>query len=557
MGPREAWRLSKTPYVEFYFRSLQLVRGSAQRGFGSASDPQKLVKQSIRSGMINKVTFTLLTCVITGVFLVAGYSTSRTPANLAGSVALSLTFSLAYVLVYLMQVLPSLPSGEAYGLLTTLPLTERDFSLIATFSVVRTFDYIVLGTVITQTAAVAYVTGSLAAAAVMFVASVMNSIFAIAIAVWLSGQFYKNITRGGRSRSGTIIRLLFLLTWGLAVGGIWFSFSLISYILPAVNGVVSGTLSQSGAAALVTVIHPLPLAIAVASAVYGSTGGLGAVAPLMYGSFAAYLVLAFMAGRGTLAATSRMIRGRGVKIIRQSAKDFLLRIRSPMVGYLVKDLRVASKNPSMAFMFALPVLEALVIGLNVFGHALKATSILSMTMMGGFFTLITASALLNTEGIGLEYTLTLPIGAGMVVRAKSVVATATYAPVPLVMTALLAFGRPTSWTLFAIPWLEFLAIPAAASVELVLFIKNFKKKGGSPGQTASATLAPTRSGFFSATGLVRLAGALLLAATVVGGPLLAYGVAYLLTSDHVESVIVLTAVAAAEFLLAQILTSRQ
>ena len=556
MGPREAWRLSKTPYVEFTYRSTQIVRGSAPRGFGAVSDPQKLVRQSIRSGRINKVTFTLITCLMTGIFLAAGYSIDRTPANLVGAVALSLTFSLAYILVYLMQVLPSLPSGEAYALLTTLPLSEKDFSLIAIFSVVRTFDYIVLGTVVTQTAAVAYITGSAAAAATMFVASVMNSIFAIAIAVWLSAQFYRNITRGGRSRSGTVVRFLFLITWGLAVGGIWFSFSLVSYILPAVNGAISGTLSQSGGGTLVAAIHPLPVAIAVASAVYGPTGALGGVADLAYGSFAAYLLLAFVAGRGTFGATSRMIRGQGVKIVRQSARDFLLRIRAPMMGYVVKDLRVASKNPSMAFMFALPVLEALVIGLNVFGHALRATSILTTTMTGGFFTLITASALLNTEGVGLEYTLTLPIGASLVVRAKALVAAATYVPVPLVLTVFMALGGPTSWVLFAIPWLEFLAIPAAASAELALFIQNYKRRGGSAGEKGSATLAPSKSGFLSATGLVRLGVALLVAASIIGAPLLAYGITYLTTSDHVGSIVALTVVAAVEFAVAQVLTSR-
>ena len=555
MGLKEAWRLSKTPYVEFTYRSTQMVRGSAPRGFGAVSDPQKLVKQSIRSSRYNKISFTFLTCLMAVIFLALGYN-DRTPANLVGAVALSLTFSLAYMLVYLMQVLPSLPSGESYALLSTLPLSERDFSLIAIFSVVRTFDYIVLGTVMIQTFAVAYLTGSAAAAAAMFVASVMNSVFAISIAVWLSRQFYRNITRGGKSRSGTILRFLFLITWGLAVGGIWFSFNLISYILPAVNAAITGTLSQSGTATLVTFIHPLPVAIAVASAVYGPTGSLGGVAFFAYGAFAAYLALAFAAARATFGATTRMIRGQGVKFVRQSAKDFLLKTRSPMMGYLVKDLRVASKNPSMAFMFALPVLEALVIGLNVFGHALRAVSIITTTMTGGWFTLITASVLLNTEGVGLEYTLSLPVGAGLVVRAKSLVAAATYVPVPLVLTALMALGGSTSWVLLAIPWLEFLAIPAAASAELALFIQNYKRRGGSGGPRGSATLAPAKSGFLSASGLFRLGAALLAATAVIGAPLLAYGVTYLTTSSHTWSITALAGVAASEFVTAQILLGR-
>lgn len=556
MGLREAWRLSKTPYVEFTYRSMQLVRGSAPRGFGAIVDPKNLVRRSIRSGRINKVVFTLLTSLMAGILLIVGYAMNRTPTALVSSVTLSLTFSLAYILVYLMQVLPSLPGGESYALLSTLPLSERDFSLVAVFSVVRTFDYIIVGTVVVQTAGIAYLTGSLAATLLMFVASLLNSVFAITIAVWLSGQFYRNITRGGRSKSGTVVRFLFLITWGLAVGGIWFSFNLISYLLPAVKTAISGALLRSGAAALVTVIHPLPIAITIASAVYGSTGGLGGVSSLAYVSFVAYFVLALAAGRRTLGATSRMIRGQGVRIVRQAAGDFLLRIRAPMVGYLMKDLRVASKNPSMAFLFALPVLETLVIGLSAFGHALRAVSILSTTMAGSFFTLITASTLLNTEGTGLEYTLSLPIGASQVIRAKSLVATATYVPVPIAMTVLIALGRPTSWVLFVIPWLQFLAIPAATSAELAFFIQNYKKKGGSTGQKGSATLAPTKPGFLSATGLLRLGAALIVAGSIIAAPLVAYGATYLVTASHTESIFALAVVGILEFIAVQVLANR-
>jgi len=219
MGIREAWRISKTPYVEFTYRSMQLVRGPGQGGLVRPIDPSKVVKRIIRTGRINKITFTVLTSLMAGVLIMIGYMTRLTPSTLVGSVALSLTFSLAYLLVYLMQVLPSLPSGESYALLSTLPLSERDFSLVAVFSLVRTFDYLVVGTAVAQTAAIAYLTGSAAATALMLVASLMNSVFAISIAIWLSRQFYRNVTRGGRSRIGALMRLLFLVTWGLVVGG--------------------------------------------------------------------------------------------------------------------------------------------------------------------------------------------------------------------------------------------------------------------------------------------------------------------------------------------------
>ena len=142
-------------------------------------------------------------------------------------------------------------------------------------------------------------------------------------------------------------------------------------------------------------------------------------------------------------------------------------------------------------------------------------------------------------------------GANLTVRAKSLVATASYVPVPIVMMALFALGGPTSWVLLAIPSLEFLVIPAAATTEFIFFIQNCKKRGGSAGQRTSATLAPRKSGFLSAGGLVRLGGALLAAGSLIAAPLAAYGVTYLVTASHTESIVALTV-----FVSVQALTNR-
>src|SRR3989442_9602025 len=101
--------------------------------------------------MVNKIMFTFFISLF-AVFPAIGYLTSPSFSSLVSSEALTLAGSLAYLLVYLLQILPSLTKGETYELLSTLPLSDRDFSLVAMLSVVRTFDYLLIGATATQVA---------------------------------------------------------------------------------------------------------------------------------------------------------------------------------------------------------------------------------------------------------------------------------------------------------------------------------------------------------------------------------------------------------------------
>jgi hypothetical protein len=199
------------------------------------------------------------------------------------------------------------------------------------------------------------------------------------------------------------------------------------------------------------------------------------------------------------------------------AGDFLLKIRSPLFGYVWKDLRASSRNPATAFFYALPVFEAVVVLLSTMSlPVLRASIVLVATAMGGAFTLFMPLGLLNAEGGGLAYTQSLPVKVSTIVSAKAVISTLAFVPVPLIMVALALFRGVTSSFVLLLP-LEVVASAAAGSLmEVWLFL------GVSAETRTSAVLHD----------LVRL----LAGVSLMLLPLLAYMGIYITSFNHALSV---------------------
>ncbi len=550
MKLREAWRISKVPYNELTYRSTVVTRGSARPGIGRSSDPTKRVKSIVRGALIGKVIFTFFVSLASG-FTLTSYIFDKTPASLVGSVAFSLAITLAYMVLYSLQVLPSFSGAEPYSLLTTLPLESRELSMVALLSFVRTFDLIVIGAIVTQVTLVGYFSGSAAAALLMLTASVVNCTFGVAISLWLSGLFYRNINRGGRGKVAAVARLVFLVSWGFAAISIGFLFNFISYLIPLVNGAVTGSLSSPVVTFAFALVHPFTAGLVIASVVFPSfslaSRSLGDAVIVAYVAFVAYLSLGVLAARRTLSTVLFVAQGQTFAFVRQTAKEFLLRVRRPVSAYVLKDFRVASKSPSTAFIFALPLLETLIIALSLFGlSVVRATSVLTLTGIGSAIPILSAASLLNTEGSGLEYTLTLPLRSRVIIDAKSLVATVAYLAVPVAIGAFLLAGRPTSPYLFLIPVIQVISVSAGTSAALSFFIQSYKRAGS--GATGSGSIETRGLSLLSGGDVVRLIEAFAVAGAIVLGPLAVYAGTFLLSHGHLLGILAMGCVAAAELL---------
>jgi len=252
---------------------------------------------------------------------------------------------------------------------------------------------------------------------------------------------------------------------------------------------------------------------------------------------AGYVIVAGFAGKWILKTVKRISHGADAKTSTVTAKDFSIKTHNPLFGYVLKDLKISSRNPATAFFFALPVLETVIVSFMIANfEALRASTLLVSTFMGGIFVLLMPIALLSAEGTGLEYTKTLPLNVNRIITSKTLISTLTYLPVPLVLLVM-AFLKPLSspLTIF-IPFLVILAIASASIFEIQLFL-SFVTKG-------------------KIAALIHDLKKLIVGVTTLTVPLAAYAAIFLVSFSHALAVLIMGGAAASELALAVYLLKR-
>lgn len=470
----EAWRLSRIPYREVVYQSLAEEKGrmwwgafGRSRSGSEGQDDFELAKRALRIARFDKVFVTVFSVVVSIIPFVASLL-GTVGFGLASSISLSLALTFGLLTLYAIQTLSSFVGAKPSILMSVLPITADDFSLVTLFSFIRSVDYMVIGSVLSQVLIVGYLTGSILAALIMLVASVLNAMFAVSVALWFSKVFQKNLLRGGRSKANAVIRLVFILMWGLLLVGVGFLFSIPYYIMPVVeNALVNG----AGVNLLLGLLYPFSTGVVVMDVVYSNV--TFALTMLASVALVGYAVLAVFAGRWSLGTVKSIAQDSGMKIARVKATDFSVKTHRPLLAYILKDLKTASKNPGTAFFFAMPVLETLIITLFISNYAvLRVSLVLVSSLMGGAFALFLPLALLTAEGKGLEYTKTLPISSSRIIVSKALVSTGAYAFVPLVLAGL-AFVKPlTTLSAVSIPFFTLIAVFCASVFEMKLFFRT-------------------------------------------------------------------------------------
>jgi predicted permease len=587
---REAWKLSRIPYIEVAYRSIQQsksgisaqgpdicdseevaeegeegARGRVRRRSRRGGAAYNSFRSTIRSVKISKIAFAIFVS-IGSFFPFLNSVINPSPESLVSSVSLSLAISLAYIVFYCLQILPSFSRGEAYLYLWTLPVSEKDFSLVAVFSFFRTFDYLALSSCSIQVAAVWLLTGSVLGTLLTAVASCVNIIFAISIGLWLSKIFYKNANRGlARSRTAAFERSAFVVAWGFSVMGIAFLFNFVSFVLPYLNSTIAGNIAKPGGV-LISILHPFSLSLVISNVVYPSlftpvTRGarLTDIVPsflpplVAYSSAFSYVVAGVELGRRTINLVSKIARYSGiVNVTREGASevatDVSLKLRSRFPAFILKDLRLSAKNPSIAFLYASPIFEIVTLAvITAQFPVIRTSAMIVSTIVGCFFTIMICSTLLNTEGAGIDYTLSLPVRSSTVVYSKAILSMLTFFPVPF---ALLAIGlsRPlTSSISLAIPFIESVAVAAACIAEIAFFIGAYSRRS-----LHAKKIGQSSRGFSIMAGsdISKLLLSLLISFVIIVAPIGAYALVFFETFDHFLSVVTMLVVASLELGLA-------
>lgn len=513
----------------------------------------KLFTMVMRSAKISKGAFSIFGTIGAAIpFL--DFVVTPGPESLVSAISLSLAISLAYIVFYSLQVLPSFSNAEPFALLSTLPLAESDFSLISLFSFIRSFDLLAVSSGAVQMFAIWFLTGSLVSTALMLVAVVINVIFAASISLWFSGVFYRNVSRGGRSRKASLGRLLFLIAWGFGALSIAFLFDLVSYILPYLNSIIGSSAPQMGSVLLI--LHPFPMSMLISSLVYPSLSPAQNLASslltkvIIVSGFALYAPLALVVGMRTSRAVSRIAKGGGLGTKKRLSSDIRLKLHSPLAGLALKDIRLASKNPSVAFLFALPFFVVFILGIVTSQFAIMhASAMIASTVVGCSFVVMICSTLLSTEAIGMEYTLSLPLRTRQIVDGKAILSTLTYAPVPVALLFIALTRQLTYPLLPMIPLLELPSMYAACVAQVSFYMGSLSSKDVALGK--SKGFSPMAGG-----DLKRLAESLALSFAFVIVPLLSYALAFVLTMQQLSGIVAMAIVSILELVFALRISSK-
>jgi hypothetical protein len=380
----------------------------------------------------------------------------------------------------------------------------------------------------------------------------------------------------------------------------------VSYILPYFSGAILGEVTQP-AGLLILAIHPFSISMLVTDVVYPQ---LYEYAPLPQGvvllvpryvpsllSFLmtfAYFTLAGLVAKRTLGSVSSIAHGvrssagrRAGSALTQTtsaagqSRYLDLKVSKPLRAYVLKDLRLASRNPSMAFFFASPVFVVIILYIvNAQFPLIRAEAMFASTIIGCFFAIMFCSTLLNTEGAALEYTLTLPIRSRTILDAKVLMASAAYVPVPLVLLAVALSKHLTSNLVLLIPFIEVPAVVAACTAEIAFFLRPgvskpiahvgrgedaaivvAEKEKMSPvagGEASSRERLDSPRGFSIMAGsdIKRLMQALAVAWSILLVPVAGYALSFSLTLSHPISIEAMASLALCELLAVFMVSKR-
>ena len=530
MKASEAWKASRVSYAELVYRPI-IRSGLTVRYAGS----KKSVSSALTGATANKLIFAAFT-MGGAVFPFVVYRLGLQSVSLTVAVSLSIVLVFGYIVLYSVQVLPSFLSSGSFGPLALLPLTPKETSTVALMTLWRTLDYILVLSLLAESVAAAYFTRSAAVVSLVLLTSVSSSTLAVALAIWLIAVFQRRLERAGddgASRGLTALRgffrpLLFVV-WGLGVMSAVFLFSLISFVARPLNSVL---------------VHPGdPLGI-VASLIFPFSAGLLASYFSGHGAAHVSLVLAsagvLAAVAGAIYASTRVpgmingvvmnpVRGSGVPRSTKAADYYSFRLRGRLSSYMLKDLRVASRNPATGFLFALPLFEILAVVVPLTATpVVRMSALLVGAQVGGGFALFTAFLLVTIEDLGVERRTALPFSESVRTLSKVAVSTLTYLPVPLAMAVILSFKSSTFGGGLFIPVAAFGSVFAACVVEVTVLNALTRRGRG----TAVRFTAGAGSGEF----------VLLL-------PAVAYTIEYILSQDRVLALAVLAVASGAEVLV--------
>ena len=171
---------------------------------------------------------------------------------------------------------------------------------------------------------------------------------------------------------------------------------------------------------------------------------------------------------------------------REVVKDTIVKPQIPWLGILRKDLRVASRAPSFASLFLLPVAQTAVLAITFSSISEVGISTILGILAGiSMITLLLPPTLLSIEGLASAYTRHLPLTKRTLITAKTLLATFTFI-LSLIVLSIVSFALGKDFSLILIfGMVHAFSIASAVMLELSLLLRKMWKEGFAVGNIYS------------------------------------------------------------------------
>lgn len=403
-------------------------------------------------------------------------------AAIPGGVSAFLAVVLFLIAFMGLQVSTSFVSSKIVDVLSPLPLTKRDISRIVFLCFIRIFDIPLVAAAAVFLTVYAFIGGSVLGAVISLVGIVVTEIFALAFTV-VSARFFYSRVAGGGGKSGwqTFLRFVFMLVWILPTFAAYF---VVNFALQIVQFFAYVTQGLSSLSQILVLVYPFSFGFLV-SCVSSFHNVDYATLGLSIASSVAYTVAAYYSLRWVTATVRKIGVGATIRGAREAVKDTIIRPQIPWLGIIRKDLRVASRAPSFASLFLLPVIQTAVLALTFssFREVGLSTELGILTGIS-MITLLLPPTLLSIEGLGSAYTRHLPMRKRTLIVGKALLSTITYM-LSLAVLSIVAFYQGKDFSILTFGMTHSLSVAAAIMVELTILMRKFWKEGFAVGNIYS------------------------------------------------------------------------
>ncbi|MFX0078914.1 MAG: hypothetical protein ACFE8O_06685 [Candidatus Hermodarchaeota archaeon] len=419
IGWGEAWRIAGKIAFEVQFRSAmsmsqgavtQTIEKQIEKARSNARFNKLMV--SLFIGMLAVVFGFTIWGAVTGAF---GTLVEHRWITVAFTVSVFCLVGFAFLVFWGIMISTSFISTNAATIGQYLPVSQFDTGKLALLSYIRLFDAQMFAILLAFPIAYGVATQSILGTLACFGAFLISVGLAITVMLILALYFYTRIQSAGGSRLSSIVRLLFIFLWVIAILSFSLSFQLIGMIIPLLEGLA---ISLVPFWSVLYFCYPFSLGTFVVLA-----SGIPST-PLFGLDFLVVLFYGFLAFWGVRWARRFLVRI-GTEGIVQTGSSVVqpaaVKVKGLSMALFRKDLRIATRTPGQAMMFFLPIIMMVPIFLQfiwdvgVISLTDVVISIAIPTIMMGFFSIF----FLGVEARGMSYTLTLPLRTKNILRSKA------------------------------------------------------------------------------------------------------------------------------------------